>query len=1213
MNDYHNPMWPRKQSHSNQSMAASRDDSRRPAPLSTLQLRSGDVNGNHNITPPETPVSPESGARSTTPQPLFHNYLRVQHPFDPSTDPTTNMDEDSITVSIKQGDLILVHSIHENGWADGTLFSSGSRGWVPTNYCEAYDHPYIRNLLNAMTQFWDLLEDSEEASFATFMRQDYIRGLIAGVRYLLEHASCLHRDAALVQQNVGIRRMRKGLLADLSSMVSKARELQEEASQPYAGEIVPIVLDELITKAFRVVTRAVRFVDAWTQEAMTGPRSRHNSRSDAALMSPLDLYFGTATSNALQSPTQTTHSTTTETLSGDEHDGSEQSSNVASPPKSALRHRPVIHTPRTSGTSHRLSLVREERRSGNAASEQLSQAQDVCISHIGKFLGHHLHSRSHAELVDTTRRLTQGCQKMVFVMDQVNTGSGEPSKAIDHAKESLLEVLKQLVDSTKEVFTFSDFPEDDAVIMPEQANRLVAVSTSLIRAVGECVAQTRRRLEQSGDFQLPESPRAGYVESEVKSALPDMEISPMTSSPATFATTEPMSEAARKRKTLPPLPPVDTRISHLHPLMNDIGMPSPAITISTDSPLAGSTVERNHHRSSSTPVGEAGPPKGAFPFRSDTVAPERKDSVSTCVTESFSTHASASRDFEMSTVSEVSTRASTPDGRKNDSLNPMLLTSFGSISSMTSANTEASNEADSALLQKTYAHELIMNTQGRVTGGSLNAMVEQLTTHDTTPDLNFATTFYLTFRFFTTARELTRALIERFDYIGDSATVGKPVRLRICQCFKGWLETYWNADADKEALDDIKHFAQHKLKPHLPSAAERLLELTRRITAAYENGTVVEPLLSGVGKTSMLVDTKRDVDSVVPNPIISKASLNMLKNRPENPCELNILEFDALEIARQLCLMTSHVYCEIKPEELLRLGSNKKIASKASNVLSLQKFNTDLAYTVNDTILAPTEAKKRALVIKHWIRIAGCCLETRNFECMMAIVESLRTSMIQRLRRTWELVPKKTKTKFDELKAIVDVDENWKSLRHHVNEASAPCLPFLGIYLTDLTFIVQGNPSLRQIPGSSSGANEQAISVINFDRYAKMAKVVGQIQRFQVPYRFHAVPELQSWLEAYLHRMRESTTEMCGSFHRRSHVLEPKDEHRPSVPTTSLMPPRTASEPVTPIERPKTAHEEDKPEHIAKDHSRMDLFWKHNTFGLKAAFGGRADVNAHAG
>jgi hypothetical protein len=1081
---------------------------------------------------------------------------------------------------------------------------------VPTNYCEAYDHPYIRNLLNAMTQFWDLLEDSEEASFKTFMRQDYIRGLIAGVRYLLEHASCLHRDALLVQQNVGIRRMRKGLLADLSSMVSKAKELQEEASQPYAGEIIHIVLDELITKAFRVVTRAVRFVDAWTQEAMTGPtRSRSSTRSDGALMSPLDLYLGNDASSSVQSPTQDGHRpSTAEILSDDERYKDQRSPSITSP-KSAKRTSTAVHTPRVSGTSHRLSLVREERRSGNAASEQLSQAHDLCISQIGKFLGHHLQSRSHAELIETTQRLTSGCQRMLRVMDQVNGGKAEPSSAIIYAKEALLEVLKDLVHATKEVFTFSDMPEDDAVIMPDQANRLAAVSTNLIRAIGECVAMTRRRLEQMGDFDLSEPLT---VDAKPGAAVEDHEVSPTSRPPVTIIRKEETIEEMRKRKSLPPLPFVDTRMSHINPLMNDMGMPSPAITISTDSPLTGSAVEQNHGRTFSRQVAESGPSKGPVPFRSDIFLSERKDSVSTCVTESFSTQASISKDSEMTTVSEASTRASTPDGGQNDSLNPRLLTSFGSISSIQSAATEESNDADAALLQKTYAHELIMNSQGQVTGGSLNAMVEQLTTHDTTPDLNFATTFYLTFRFFTTARDLTRALIYRFEYVGDSPTVGKPVRLRICQCFKGWLETHWNAEADKDALEDIKSFAEHKVRPHLPSAAERLLALTTRITAAYENGTVVEPLVSGVGKTSMLVDTKRDADLAAPTPIISKASLNALRNRPDNPCELNIVDIDALEIARQLCLMTSQVYCEIKPEELLRLGSSKKSSSKPSNVLNSQKFNTDLVYTVSDTILAPQEAKKRALVIKHWIRIAACCLEMRNYECLMAIVVSLRTSTIQRLKRTWELVHKKSKAKFEELKTIVEPDGNWTSLRHHVDEASAPCLPFLGIYLTDLTFIADGNPSQRQIPGSSVTGSAQAISVINFDKYARMAKVVGQIQRFQVPYRFTAVPELQSWLEAYLHRMRESTADMSGTFHRRSHVLEPR-EHRPSIPTSNLAPLTTISEPVTPIERPKTAHEEDKPEPVVKDHSRMDLFWKHNTFGLKAAFGGRTDVNTHAG
>ncbi|KAM0715284.1 hypothetical protein Q7P37_008782 [Cladosporium fusiforme] len=1227
MEGYNPTMWSRNPHPMQRGMAASRDTSHRPAPLSTLQFKDAEPIKQQQMTPPETPISPElqhadlSHERSRTPEPLFHNYLRVLHAFDPLTEPSTNGDEDSITVPIKQGDLILVHSIHENGWADGTLFSSGRRGWVPTNYCEPYDHPYIRNLLNAMTQFWDLLEDSESASFKTFMRQDYIRGLIAGVRYLLEHASCLHRDSSLVQQNVGIRRMRKGLLADLSSMVSKAKELQDEASQPYAGEIIHIVLDELITKAFRVVTRAVRFVDAWTQEAMTGTSSRRSSKTETTMMSPLDVYFGTEVTNALQSPTQNQHSNQSDILSDDEGQ-IEQEVNAI---KAAVgrRRKSTIHSPRPSGTSHRLSLIREERRSGTTASEQLSQAHDLCISHIGKFLGHHLHSRSHSELLDTTQCLTSVCQRMLAVMDQVNASSAERSTAIEYAKEALLEVLHELVQSTKEVFTFSDLPDDDAVIMPDQANRLVTVGTSLIRSVGECVAQTRRRLEQTGDFQLQEPPIC-----EEQDLRPTHKSNPSqaVSVSLSAAGSDEMSEEARKRKTLPPLPPVDTRMSRINPLINDIGMPSPAITVSTNSPVATSAIsapEQIHSRAQSSHAADAGPMKGTFPFSSDVVFPERKDSVSTCVTESFSTQASLSRDSEMSTVSEASTRASTPDGRKNDSLRPRHLTSFGSVSSMTSANTEADNDSDAALLQKTYAHEMILNHQGQITGGSLNAIVEKLTTHDATPDLNFATTFYLTFRLFTTPRSLTRALIERFDYVGDSPAVEKPVRLRICQCFKGWLETYWNSEADKEALEDIKSFAQQKLKPVLPSAAERLLELTRRITAACEGGTVVEPLISGVGKSTMLVDTRRDADSAIPSPAVTKASLNVLKNGLEHPTDVSVLDVDPLEIARQLTLMTSRIYCEIKSAELLSCGFAKGRANKSSHVLAMQKFSTDLAHMVNENILAPTEVKKRALVIKQWIKIAACCLDIRNFECLVAIVSAVDNTPIKRLKRTWEVVNKKSKAKLDELRLMNDYPSNWVNLRHHVEEAAAPCLPFLGIYCKDLTFINDGNSSTRQLPGSASAPGEHATTVINFDKYARMAKIVSQVQRFQIPHRLQPVPELQAWLEAYLQHMRQSHAEMAEvAFHRRSLILEPRDEHhRPSLPTAHLMLPRggTVSEPVTPIERPKLPtdgedkeKEKDKPEPVAKDHSRMDLFWKHNTFGLKAAFGGRADVNANA-
>ena len=143
------------------------------------------------ISPPLTPkTSTEAMAQQTPPQPVFHNYLRAFYHYIPSTTVSSSTDESSITVAIKQGDVILVHSVHPNGWADGTLLASGARGWLPTNYCEPYDHPAVRNLLNALTHLWDLVRDGENGDLLAFMKQDYVRGMIAGIRFFLVSEIC---------------------------------------------------------------------------------------------------------------------------------------------------------------------------------------------------------------------------------------------------------------------------------------------------------------------------------------------------------------------------------------------------------------------------------------------------------------------------------------------------------------------------------------------------------------------------------------------------------------------------------------------------------------------------------------------------------------------------------------------------------------------------------------------------------------------------------------------------------------------------------------------------------------------------------------------------------------------------------------------------------------------------------------------------------------
>lgn len=134
-----------------------------------------------DFTPPATPDEVAVQVSNLQyPQPVFHHFLRTIYPFhsDSSVDET-------VTLPLNQGDVILVHSIHTNGWADGTLLLNGARGWLPTNYCESYDEEYMRGLLQALTKFWGLLQSGVTIDDKIFDGQGFMQGIVAGVRYLL--------------------------------------------------------------------------------------------------------------------------------------------------------------------------------------------------------------------------------------------------------------------------------------------------------------------------------------------------------------------------------------------------------------------------------------------------------------------------------------------------------------------------------------------------------------------------------------------------------------------------------------------------------------------------------------------------------------------------------------------------------------------------------------------------------------------------------------------------------------------------------------------------------------------------------------------------------------------------------------------------------------------------------------------------------------------
>lgn len=68
--------------------------------------------------------------------------------------------------------------------------------------------------------------------------------------------------------------------------------------------------------------------------------------------------------------------------------------------------------------------------------------------------------------------------------------------------------------------------------------------------------------------------------------------------------------------------------------------------------------------------------------------------------------------------------------------------------------------------------------------------------------------------------------------------------------------------------------------------------------------------------------------------------------------------------------------------------------------------------------------------------------------------------------------------------------------------ARDPCVPYLGVYLSDLTFIEDGNPDILK-----------DTKLVNFEKRAMISKVITEIQAFQnIDYCLRPVPEIQNFL-----------------------------------------------------------------------------------------------------
>jgi son of sevenless-like protein len=194
----------------------------------------------------------------------------------------------------------------------------------------------------------------------------------------------------------------------------------------------------------------------------------------------------------------------------------------------------------------------------------------------------------------------------------------------------------------------------------------------------------------------------------------------------------------------------------------------------------------------------------------------------------------------------------------------------------------------------------------------------------------------------------------------------------------------------------------------------------------------------------------------------------------------DVLDWPPKEVARQLTLREMGMFQKILPREIMNWSREKK----GTNIQSFINWFNALSNYLSFKILESRVVKDRAKIICLIIAIANETAILKNYNTTFELLSVLNHSSVHRLKQTWKEVPGKDMAMYDDLNMYISSDNNFKYLREKTSKQDPPILPYIGLFLTDMTFCDDGNPNMLN-------------GKINFSKRMKMASIIKEIQKLQ--------------------------------------------------------------------------------------------------------------------